>query len=105
MAVDRHVVEPDFAGAVPGFQHRQEAEVSDGESFGASMFGHDLTSRRCIVEREGQQTLATRAVWIINQFPPMHVAVRNFDGRNSLALDDLADDTRGRAPATGAILE
>src|SRR6266542_3608597 len=71
-AIDRHVVEPDFAGAVPGLQHGQEAEVSDGESFSEPVFRHNHTTRRGGVEREGQQTLATRAGWIINQFPAMY---------------------------------
>src|SRR5206468_2422102 len=93
--VDRHVAEPDFASPVPCLQHGQETEVGDGESIGEAVFRHNLTTRRCVVEREAQQTLAARAAWIIDQLPAMHFAVRNLDGRNSFALDlyDLADDT------------
>src|SRR2546428_10357933 len=37
-AVDRHVVEPDFAGAISGLQYGHEAEAGDGESFSAPVF-------------------------------------------------------------------
>src|SRR6266545_2342051 len=104
-AVDRHVVEPDFAGAIPGLQYGQEAEMGDGESFTEPVFRHNLTTRGFVVQVEGQQTLAARAIWIIDHLPTMHFAGRNFDGRNPLALDDLADDTRGGPPTTGAIFE
>lgn len=67
-SIDCHLVSPEFAGAVPGFEDRQQAEVSKGGAVRA-VFLEDGARRGLAVEGESQQATVLGALGIVCKLP------------------------------------